>query len=97
VQLIPAKLNFGTQPVGTRSLAKKITLTNKGSSAVKITALRSPALMWGTLLRPIHAVRAWPLERAASSRLRLSLQPRVSGRRMFPYTTTAAAARNKRS
>ena len=31
VQLSPAKLNFGTQPVGTRSLAKKITLTNKGS------------------------------------------------------------------
>jgi hypothetical protein len=37
VQLTPAKLNFGTQPVGTRSLAKKITLTNKGDSVVKIT------------------------------------------------------------
>ena len=30
VQLLPTKLNFGTQPVGTRSLAKTITLTNKG-------------------------------------------------------------------
>jgi FG-GAP-like repeat/Abnormal spindle-like microcephaly-assoc'd, ASPM-SPD-2-Hydin len=39
VQLLPAKLNFGNQPVGTRSLAKKITLTNKGSSAVKITSI----------------------------------------------------------
>jgi hypothetical protein len=37
VQLVPAKLNFGGQPVGTRSLARKITLTNKGDSAVKIT------------------------------------------------------------
>jgi hypothetical protein len=39
VQLAPTKLNFGTQPVGTRSLAKKITLTNKGNSAVKITGI----------------------------------------------------------
>jgi hypothetical protein len=37
VQLTPAKLNFGTQPVGTRSLPRKITLTNKGDSSVKIT------------------------------------------------------------
>jgi hypothetical protein len=39
VQLVPTKLNFGTQPVGTKSLAKKITLTNKGNSAVKITGI----------------------------------------------------------
>jgi hypothetical protein len=39
VQLVPTKLNFGTQPVGTRSLAKRITLTNKGSSAVSITSI----------------------------------------------------------
>jgi len=39
VQLTPPTLNFGTQPVGTRSLAKKITLTNKGDSAVKITGI----------------------------------------------------------
>jgi hypothetical protein len=39
VQLVPTKVNFGTQPVGTRSLAKKITLTNKGNAAVKITGI----------------------------------------------------------
>ena len=39
VQLAPTKLNFGTQPVGTRSLAKKITLTNKGNAAVNITGI----------------------------------------------------------
>jgi hypothetical protein len=39
VQLTPPKLNFGTQPVGTRSLSKKITLTNKGNSAVKIMGI----------------------------------------------------------
>jgi hypothetical protein len=39
VQLVPTMLNFGTQPVGTRSLAKRITLTNKGSAAVNITSI----------------------------------------------------------
>jgi hypothetical protein len=39
VQLIPTTLNFGTQPVGTRSLAKTITLTNKGNSTVTITGI----------------------------------------------------------
>jgi hypothetical protein len=39
VLLIPAKLNFGTQPVGTRSLAKKITLTNKGSVTLNIGSI----------------------------------------------------------
>ncbi len=39
MQLIPTTLNFGTQPVGTRSLAKKITLTNKGGAAVNITSI----------------------------------------------------------
>ena len=39
VLLTPTKLNFGTQPVGTRSLAKKITLTNKGDAAVSITSI----------------------------------------------------------
>ena len=39
VQLVPTKLNFGTQPVGTRSLAKKVTLTNKGSVTVDITGI----------------------------------------------------------
>jgi hypothetical protein len=37
IQLKPASLNFGTQPVGTTSLAKKITLTNKGDVTVNIT------------------------------------------------------------
>ncbi len=37
VQLIPARLNFGGQPVGTKSLPRKITLTNKGDAAVNIS------------------------------------------------------------
>jgi hypothetical protein len=37
VQLTPASLKSGNQPVGTKSLPKKITLSNKGSVAVNIT------------------------------------------------------------
>jgi trimeric autotransporter adhesin len=32
-------LNFGNQPVGTKSLPQKITMSNKGSSAVSITSI----------------------------------------------------------
>jgi hypothetical protein len=39
IQLAPAKVNFGTQPVGTKSLPKKITLTNKGDAAVNISSI----------------------------------------------------------
>ena len=39
IQLTPTSLNFGNQPVGTRSLAKRITLTNKGDAAVNITSI----------------------------------------------------------
>jgi trimeric autotransporter adhesin len=39
VQLTPASLKFGNQPVGTKSIPKKITLSNKGSVAVSITKI----------------------------------------------------------
>ncbi len=39
VQLTPSSLNFGNQPVGTKSLGKKITLSNKGSVSVSITSI----------------------------------------------------------
>jgi hypothetical protein len=39
IQLAPTSLNFGTQPVGTKSLPKKITVTNKGSAAVSISGV----------------------------------------------------------
>jgi hypothetical protein len=39
IQLTPISLNFGNQPVGTKSLPKTITLSNKGSVAVSITSI----------------------------------------------------------
>jgi uncharacterized protein (DUF2141 family) len=39
VRMTPSDLHFGTHPVGTRSLPKKITLTNQGDSGVKIVGI----------------------------------------------------------
>jgi trimeric autotransporter adhesin len=39
VRLNPTSLKFGNQPVGTKSLPKRITLSNKGSVAVSITEI----------------------------------------------------------
>lgn len=39
VQLRPTKLNFGVQPVGTRSLFKRVALTNQGHETLHITRI----------------------------------------------------------
>jgi hypothetical protein len=39
IQLSPASLNFGNQPVGTKSLSKKITVSNKGGTTVSLTSI----------------------------------------------------------
>lgn len=39
IQLSPLTENFGNQPVGTTSLPKKITLSNKGSVSVNLTSI----------------------------------------------------------
>jgi hypothetical protein len=39
IEFTPASFNFGNQPVGTTSLPKKFTLTNKGSVTVSVTKI----------------------------------------------------------
>lgn len=39
IQLSPTSMNFGNQPVGTKSLQKKITVSNKGSVAVSVSGI----------------------------------------------------------
>jgi len=39
VKLAPTSINFGNQPEGSKSLAKQITLTNAGATAVTITSI----------------------------------------------------------
>ncbi len=39
IELSPTSINFGSQPVGTTSLPRKIAVTNKGDASVDITAI----------------------------------------------------------
>jgi hypothetical protein len=47
IQLTPTSVNFGNQPVGTTSLPRKVTVTNKGSVAVKVTSIMITGLNAG--------------------------------------------------
>jgi archaellum component FlaF (FlaF/FlaG flagellin family) len=39
VQLVPVKVNFGNQPVGTKSPPRKVALTNRGQQTLNITSI----------------------------------------------------------
>jgi hypothetical protein len=79
VQLTPTKLNFGTQPVGTRSLAKKITLTNKGSSAVKITSITTTGIDAGDFAETNTCGKS--VASGASCFIKVTFKPLVKGKR----------------
>ena len=79
VQLLPANLNFGTQPVGTRSLAKTITLTNKGNSTVTITGIS----ITGTDARDFAETNTCgkSVASGASCFIKVTFKPLVKGKR----------------
>jgi len=79
VQLLPTKLNFGTQPVGTRSLAKKITLTNKGSSAVGITSIAITGTDAGDFAETNTCGKS--VASGASCFIKVTFKPLVKGKR----------------
>jgi hypothetical protein len=79
VQLVPTKLNFGTQPVGTRSLAKKITLTNKGDSAVKITGIAITATDVGDFAETNTCGKS--VASGASCFIKVTFKPLAKGKR----------------
>ena len=85
----------GTQPVGTRSLAKKITLTNKGSATVDISGIAITGNDAGDFAETNTCGKS--VASGASCFIKVTFKPlvRASGQRMFRYTTTAAAARRK--
>jgi hypothetical protein len=79
VQLVPTKLNFGSQPVGTRSLAKKITLTNKGNSAVKITGIAITGTDAGDFAETNTCGKS--VASGASCFIKVTFKPLVKGKR----------------
>ena len=79
VQLLPTKLNFGTQPVGTRSLAKKITLTNKGSVTVNISGIAITGTDAGDFAETNTCGKS--VASGASCFIKVTFKPLVKGKR----------------
>jgi hypothetical protein len=79
VQLLPTKLNFGTQPVGTRSLAKKITLTNKGSIAIDISGIAITGADAGDFAETNDCGKT--VASGASCFIKVTFKPLVKGKR----------------
>jgi hypothetical protein len=80
VQLFPAKLNFGTQPVGTKSLPKKITLTNKGSVAVNISDIAITGADAGDFAETHTCGKS--VAAGASCLIKVTFKPLAKGKRM---------------
>ena len=79
VQLVPTKLNFGTQPVGTRSLPKKITLTNKGSVTVNISGIAITGADAGDFAETNTCGKS--VASGASCFIKVTFNPLVKGKR----------------
>jgi hypothetical protein len=79
VQLAPAKLNFGTQPVGTRSLPKKIAMTNKGDSAINITGIAITGTDAGDFAETNTCGKS--LASGASCFIKVTFKPLAKGKR----------------
>ena len=79
VQLTPLKLNFGTQPVGTRSLAKKITLTNKGSVTLNISGIAITGTDAGDFAETNTCGKS--VASGASCFIKVTFKPLVKGKR----------------
>jgi hypothetical protein len=79
VKLVPQKLNFGTQPVGTRSLARKITLTNKGSITVNISGIAITGADAGDFAETNTCGKT--VASGASCFIKVTFKPLVKGKR----------------
>lgn len=72
VEVAPARLTFGTQTVGTTSSAKNVTVTNTGSTSVRVTNETSPASF-------LHSRTCSTLAPGASCGISVQFAPTTSG------------------
>jgi hypothetical protein len=79
VQLTPTKLNFGTQPVGTRSLPKRIAVTNKGDAAVNIAKISITGTDAGDFAETNNCGKQ--LASGASCFVKVTFKPQAKGKR----------------
>jgi hypothetical protein len=70
VQLRPTRLNFGVQPVGTKSLPKRVALTNQGHETLNITSITITDADAGDFAETNNCAIKWHRGQAALSRSR---------------------------
>ena len=86
VQLSPMSLNFGNQVVGTKSAAKKIALTNKGSTALNITGIALAGINAGDF--SLIKTCGTSLGAGASCSIAVSFKPLAAGSRTASVTVS---------
>ena len=79
IQLSPTSLNFGNQPVGTKSRPEKITVSNKGDGAVSIASLS----ITGTDLKDFTQTNSCGKRLASGARcfITVTFKPITTGKR----------------
>jgi hypothetical protein len=79
IQLTPTSEHFGTQPVNTKSLPKKITLTNKGSVGVSISGISITGTDSGDFAETHTCGKS--VAAGASCFIKVTFKPLVKGKR----------------
>ena len=86
IQLTPTGVNFGNQPVGTTSLPRKVTVTNKGSVAVNISSISITGLNAGDFAETNTCGRS--IAAGSSCFIRVTFTPTVKGLRTASVSIT---------
>jgi hypothetical protein len=83
VELTPARLNFGSEPVGTTSPAKTVTLTNTGATPLSITSIALGGADPGDFAITADTCPVSPATLAAGAQCRITLKftPTATGPR----------------
>jgi hypothetical protein len=79
VQLAPTSLSFGNQPVGKKSVAQKITLSNKASVAVSITGISITGTDKGDFAQTNTCGKS--VAAGASCSIEVTFEPAADGKR----------------
>jgi hypothetical protein len=86
VQLSPTSLSFGSVKVGTKSAAKTVTLTNKGTTSLSITSIKVTGTNPGDF--PTTNTCGTGIGAGASCTISVSLKPTATGARSASVSVT---------
>ncbi len=86
IELMPASVNFGNQPEGTKSLAKTVTVTNQGAASVSLTGISITGSDAGDFAQTHTCGKT--LASGASCFIKVTFKPAVTGTRTAQLNMT---------